>query len=104
MKVWYAKTGNLKVGDWIEEMSYWVNAGFVSPDVWLDLKQEVRSDILCHHLETNSIEKKPEKATGDCKTYLTNITFSIIKLTEKYNKSVIFSWKTVFIIFIIMKV
>ena len=60
MKVWYAKAGDIKVRDLIEKVVSWVKAGYVSPDVWLDLKGYVRS-----------VKKKPESAAGDCKTYLT---------------------------------
>ena len=76
MEAWYERTDDLKVRDWIEKIASWVEAGFVSPDVWLDLKKKVRSDVLCDYMETASVEKKPENADDDCKTYLTNLTFS----------------------------
>ena len=71
MKVWCAKAGDLKVRDLIEKTASWVKAGFISPDVWLDLKPWVRSDVLCDYIETTSVDKNVENAAGDCKTYLT---------------------------------
>ena len=76
VRVWYKKTGVLKVRDLIEKTASWVKAGFISPDVWLDLNREVRSDVLCDYIETASVEKKTENAADDRMTYLTNLTFS----------------------------
>ena len=70
MDVWCKRTGDLKVRDCIETIATWVKAGFVSPDVWLDLKEYVRSDVLHDYIETTSVEKKPEDAASDCKTSL----------------------------------
>ena len=69
-RVWYKRTGDLKVRDWIEKTASWVKAGYVSPDVWLGLKRRVRSDVLCNYIETASVQKKPEDGASDCKTYL----------------------------------
>ena len=71
MRVGYGRTGGLEVRDWIEKTASWVQTGYVSPDVWLDLKREVRSDVLSDYMETASVEKKTENAASDCKTYLT---------------------------------
>ena len=70
MGVWYERTSGLKVRDWIQKTASWVKAGYVSPDVWLDLKRRVGSDVLCNYIETTSVEKKPENAASDCKTSL----------------------------------
>ena len=70
MRVWYAKTADLKIRDLVEKIAWWVKAGFISPDVWLDLKKFVRSDVLSDYIGTPSVEKKPESVAGDCKTYL----------------------------------
>ena len=71
MDIWYQRTGDLKVRDCIEKVASWVEAQFISPDVWLDIKREVRSDVLSDYMETASVEKKTENAASDCKTYLT---------------------------------
>ena len=71
MNAWYQRRHALIVGDLIEKIASWVKAGFVSPDVWLDLKQHVRLDVLSDYMETISLEKKQEDAASDCKTYLT---------------------------------
>ena len=76
MEEWYLRTGELKVREWIEKVASWVEAGFFSPDVWLDLKQHARSDVLCDYIETASVEKKTENAADDRMKYLTNLTFS----------------------------
>ena len=67
--MWYKRTYHLKVRDLIEKVAFWVKAGFVSPDVWLDLKQLVKSDVLCDYIDTTSIDKKPENDGSDCKIY-----------------------------------
>ena len=77
MKVWYAKAGDLKVREWIEKTGSWVKAGYVSPDVWLDLKKNVRSEVLSDFIEMTSVQRKPENAAGDCKSYST-----FLQLTE----------------------
>ena len=77
MNVWYRRVGELKVRDSIEKVASWVKAGFVSPDVWLDLELEVRSDVLCDYIETASVWKKPENDARDCKTCLTDLSLSI---------------------------
>ena len=69
MAVWYERRSRLKVRDLIEKVALWVKAGFVSPDVWLDIK-EVSSDVLCDYIKTTSIDKKPENDGSDCKTYI----------------------------------
>ena len=72
IKEWHYKTDrpNFKVRNLIEKTASWVEDGFVSPDVWLDLKQYIRSDVLSDYIETTSVEKKPEIGASDCKTYL----------------------------------
>ena len=58
MNAWYQRRYALIVGDLIEKIASWVKAGFVSPEVWLDLKQRVRLDVLSDYMETISLEKK----------------------------------------------
>ena len=77
MRVWYERTGDLKVRDWIEKTASWVKAGFVSPDVWLDIKEEVSSDVLRDYIETTSVERKQENDASDCKTYLPDLSLFI---------------------------
>ena len=57
----------ITVGDLIKKIASWVKSGYVSPDVWLDFKREVRSDVLNDYIGTASVEKKPESTADDCK-------------------------------------
>ena len=84
--MWYERTDDLKVRDCIEKIATWVKAGFVSPDVWLHLKEYVRSDVLRDYMENTSVEKKQEDAASDCKTYL---TFSGNNSRVKYDRNTI---------------
>ena len=52
--------------DFIEQVASWVEAGFVSPDVWSDLKLHIRSDILQRHFYTASDANKRENEGDDC--------------------------------------
>ena len=61
IEVWYKKAAPMTVRDCIENIASWVKVGFVSPDVWLDLQEEVRLDVLCGYMETTFVEQKPEK-------------------------------------------
>ena len=64
---WYLKNKRITVKDFIEHVTSWVEAGFVSPDVWLDLKPYIRSDVLRPYIQTASDAKKREKVVDDCK-------------------------------------
>ena len=73
MLEWFVKNYSITVKDFIEHVASWVETGFVGPEVWLDLKREIRSDVLRPHIQKALNEKKREKVPNDCK--LSQVTY-----------------------------
>ena len=67
MVPWFNKNRHITVKDFIERIASWVEAGFVSSDVWQDLKRVVSSHTLTPYIHTVSDVKKREQVSDDCK-------------------------------------